>query len=73
MQCIAEGVEDARQLRFLQEIGCDAFQGYLFAKPMPVGELVSLLASEWAQGDRLLGPKAARDEDPRSSGRRLVS
>jgi diguanylate cyclase (GGDEF)-like protein/PAS domain S-box-containing protein len=33
---IAEGVETEEQWRILKSKGCNAFQGYLFAKPMPV-------------------------------------
>ena len=36
MKCIAEGVEDMAQLQFLHAIGCEYFQGYLLARPMPV-------------------------------------
>jgi diguanylate cyclase (GGDEF)-like protein len=43
MSCVAEGVEDAEQLRFLQEIGCDLYQGYHYAKPMPIAELLAFL------------------------------
>ena len=38
MNVIAEGVETAAQHRFLMEQGCDAFQGYLFSRPVPAGE-----------------------------------
>ena len=31
---IAEGVEEAAQLEFLKQTGCDAVQGYLFSKPL---------------------------------------
>lgn len=38
MEVITEGVETKEQIDFLTEFGCDIFQGYFFAKPMPVGE-----------------------------------
>ncbi len=41
MQTLTEGVETQAACDFLSEIGCQRLQGYLFGKPMPVGELIS--------------------------------
>lgn len=38
MEVITEGVETKEHVDFLTDIGCDIFQGYYFAKPMPVKE-----------------------------------
>ncbi len=35
LEIVAEGIEDETQRRFLAERGCNYFQGYLFAAPMP--------------------------------------
>ncbi|MCB0915694.1 MAG: diguanylate cyclase [Actinobacteria bacterium] len=42
LSVIAEGVEDPRDLEFLKTVGCDAAQGYLLAKPMPLADLQQL-------------------------------
>ncbi|MCW6507247.1 EAL domain-containing protein [Lichenifustis flavocetrariae] len=44
MRVTAEGVETPRQLKYLTDIGCDEIQGYLIGRPMPAGQVVSLLA-----------------------------
>lgn len=38
MKVVTEGVETQEQVRRLREMGCDLYQGYYFAKPMPVSE-----------------------------------
>ncbi len=46
---VAEGVEEKDDLRVLVELGYDVAQGFLFAKPMPSGDFVGLLASRAAR------------------------
>ncbi|MCM1287432.1 MAG: EAL domain-containing protein [Clostridium sp.] len=36
LSVVSEGVETVEQVDFLTKTGCDVFQGYYFAKPMPV-------------------------------------
>lgn len=36
MQVVSEGVETQAEVDFLSSIGVDVFQGYFFAKPMPI-------------------------------------
>jgi diguanylate cyclase (GGDEF)-like protein len=45
LQVVAEGVETAAQLEFLQSFGSDQFQGYLRSKPLPAEEFQRLLES----------------------------
>jgi diguanylate cyclase (GGDEF)-like protein len=39
LEIVAEGVERPGQAHQLQRLGCDAAQGYLFARPQPVAQL----------------------------------
>jgi len=48
LKVLAEGVEDERQLAWLQDAGCDEIQGYHFSRPIPASEFVKLLAKETA-------------------------
>lgn len=44
MTALAEGVETEAQMKYLRQLSCDEAQGYLFAKPMPMGTL-----KEWME------------------------
>jgi diguanylate cyclase (GGDEF)-like protein/PAS domain S-box-containing protein len=46
LEVIAEGVETQAQKEFLQGIGCNAFQGYLFGRPVHSAEF-ERLAADW--------------------------
>ncbi len=43
MSLVAEGVETIEQLTFLADEGCDAVQGYLIGKPLPIGQYAALV------------------------------
>lgn len=49
LSVVAEGIESASELDELRELGVQFGQGYLFARPMPVGDLVNFLA-DWNNG-----------------------
>ncbi len=43
LDVIAEGVETEEQRQFLENAGCNHFQGYLFSKPVPIEQFESLI------------------------------
>ncbi len=43
---LAEGVETQEQLAFLQEKGCDMYQGYIKSRPLPAQEFAELLRAQ---------------------------
>lgn len=45
LSVIAEGVESPGQLAALAEYGCQAYQGYLFGRPVPIEEFETRLAA----------------------------
>ncbi|MEX5720467.1 putative bifunctional diguanylate cyclase/phosphodiesterase [Geodermatophilus maliterrae] len=55
---VAEGVETAEQLAHLGEMGCDASQGYLIARPMPATAVPVFLGRAPARPGPVLAPIA---------------
>lgn len=45
LDVIAEGVETEAHMQMLLANGCEAFQGYLFSKPVPIEQFNALLAA----------------------------
>ena len=58
MECIAEGVETLSQLDFLQRLGINVVQGYLFSGPVHAAEILEVL-------QRPLSPGSVRPMPPR--------
>jgi diguanylate cyclase (GGDEF)-like protein/PAS domain S-box-containing protein len=46
---LAEGIETPEQLAFLQEKGCDSYQGYIKSRPIPAQEFEQLLRKQQQQ------------------------
>lgn len=51
LRVVGEGVETSAQQEALRRMGCDELQGFLFARPMPPGELQA-----WLQASRSSQP-----------------
>ena len=51
LSVIAEGVEIEAQRNFLADLGCHAYQGYLFSRPVPI----AALEAQWLQAGRADG------------------
>jgi diguanylate cyclase (GGDEF)-like protein/PAS domain S-box-containing protein len=50
LRVVAEGVEEAEELAFLQDLECDEAQGYLFSRAVPAEDFASLLRSGLSVG-----------------------
>lgn len=48
MDTVAEGVESDEHREMLKQVGCNAVQGFGFARPMPLAELQSMLLKQAA-------------------------
>ncbi|WP_454714118.1 putative bifunctional diguanylate cyclase/phosphodiesterase [Caulobacter segnis] len=49
LEVTAEGVETQAQAKLLSDMRCDTFQGFLYGRPMPVGDIPSFLLSNLAR------------------------
>jgi EAL domain-containing protein (putative c-di-GMP-specific phosphodiesterase class I) len=50
LSVIAEGVDDAKALQLLTEMGCDQAQGFLIARPQSANDLLKWhVESPWGQ------------------------
>lgn len=67
MILIAEYVENSEQRDKLQSLGGDAFQGYLFSKPVSLGELFELVDKRKREKE---AKKAGKTDIPRSKRHR---
>jgi len=56
LKTVAEGIETMHEMHKVQGIGVDIGQGYLFAKPMPKGELIGLMRQRF-KGELAPPPK----------------
>ena len=57
MKCdiIAEGVESEKQSEYLEELGCNIMQGYLFCRPVAVGDFLNTVAQQAQTASSLTG------------------
>jgi EAL domain-containing protein (putative c-di-GMP-specific phosphodiesterase class I)/CheY-like chemotaxis protein len=71
MKVVAEGVETEEQRKFLKVAGVHAMQGYLFAKPEPVGALRDRIAALRAAATPTRSAPAEVDPSPAEEERRV--
>lgn len=43
IKTVAEGVEEEQELKFIRQLQCDQFQGFLFSRPVPADQFCRLL------------------------------
>ena len=58
LDVVAEGVETAAQRDFLARQGCSQYQGYLFCRPLPIGELEAFIDALRYSADVIPEPAA---------------
>ncbi len=50
LHVIAEGIETREQYDYLKELGCDEGQGYMYARPMPLDDLLKFIREKQQGG-----------------------
>ncbi|WP_231489500.1 EAL domain-containing protein [Billgrantia saliphila] len=61
LSVVAEGIEEPEQRDFLAAHGCDVFQGFLFARPMPLERLRDYLSERRPGKINAKGPLTSAD------------
>jgi EAL domain-containing protein (putative c-di-GMP-specific phosphodiesterase class I) len=61
LKVVAEGVETSEQLKFLQALNCDQYQGFHFSPPLPAAEFAQLVRT-WQKAE----DGASQDEASRT-------
>lgn len=67
LDAVAEGVEDAKQLAWLMEAGCDVVQGYFTGTPMSIDRFRALLREHALAQQTGTSGIIANDEHPQSA------
>ncbi len=72
MKTVAEGVDTLEQVEQLREIGCDAVQGYVFAKPLPTQDFERFFESWQCAGKKRPSSRSLCLADPEIPGLALT-
>jgi diguanylate cyclase len=70
LKAVAEGVETAAQLDFLNAVGCDEYQGYHFSHPLPAVDFERLIRESRARNMPLTEDDAIRTHSKLAAYRR---